>query len=295
MQTASAFGRVQGALSFFVEAYPRLAEWKSVLERLSGFEHSLDQAARTLPLTARLAAPSSDTISCVRLSLKKPDRSLLLHVANIDLCQGENVLLTGPSGIGKSTLLRVIAGVWPHAEGRLEIPEGARILVLPQRPYLPDGTLRDAIAYPQSLSQRDDGRIIDCLVELGLPSLAEMLSEQDHWQNRLSLGEQQRLMIIRAIMVEPDWLFLDEATASLDEAWERQAYELLGCRLRHTTIVSVGHRPSLRAFHRRNIAVAPVRDGQLSIPAGTTDMAILGPLRPHLPVRDLNPPAKQKA
>jgi len=257
MQTASAFGRVQGALSFFVDAYPRLAEWKSVMERLSGFERSIEDTARNLPPTTCVATPTAGNISSNRLRLNKPDCSTMLHVGEFELVQGETALLTGPSGIGKSTLLRVIAGIWPHAEGRIEIPEDDKVLVLPQRPYLPDGSLRDAIAYPLSLTHGADGCIAECLVALGLFSLTERLSEHAHWQNRLSLGEQQRLTIIRAILLEPDWLFLDEATASLDGDLERRAYDLLRRRLPHATIVSVGHRSTLRALHCRSIDIAP--------------------------------------
>lgn len=157
MQTAAAFGRVQGALSFFVDAYPRLAEWKSVLDRLSSFIGNIDDTAiRHVTCTA---APAVRAISSKELSLKKPDASMLLHIAKLELHRGESALVVGPSGLGKSTLLRAIAGIWPHAEGRIEIPEGDFVLVLPQRPYLPDGPLREAVAYPLMPTKNYDERM----------------------------------------------------------------------------------------------------------------------------------------
>lgn len=255
MQTVSAFGRVQGAFSFFVQAYQQLAEWKSVIERLSGFAESIQETDGAQSGLVANTTANHDHISSHQLLLKKPDGSTLFLVGQLDLAQGATTLLMGPSGVGKSTFLRAIAGIWPHAQGRIQIPDGARVLVLPQRPYLPDGTLRDAITYPHSATQADDQRIADLLSEVGLASLSDKLSEHAHWQHRLSLGEQQKLTIVRAILLAPDWLFLDEATASLDEASERQAYELLKRRLPDTTIVSVGHRSSLRGLHSRSVYI----------------------------------------
>ena len=255
MQTASAFARVEGALSFFVKAYPQLAQWKSIIERLDGFERSIANVASPVGTLEVVERDVECSINALDLDLRKPDGSALLKIENIEFAAGEATLLTGKSGTGKSTLLRVLAGIWPHAQGRLEMPAGARILVLPQRPYLPEGSLRDAITFPRVLPAGEDARITTLLTEIGLSGLADRLDEGTHWQQRLSLGEQQRLTIVRSILFEPDWLLLDEATASLDEPAERVVYGLLRKRLPRTTIVSVGHRSTLRALHCRSIDI----------------------------------------
>jgi putative ATP-binding cassette transporter len=255
MQTASAFGRVEGALSFFVKAYPQLAQWKSIIERLDGFVKSIADAADRRGTLEVVESSAGHTISATALHLTKPCGSPLLKLRTLDLRPGETTLLTGQSGTGKSTLLRVLAGIWPHAHGRVEIPTGIRLLVLPQRPYLPEGSLRDAITFPRATSGREDELIAGLLMEVGLSRLADRLDEQAHWQQRLSLGEQQRLTVVRAILFDPDWLLLDEATASLDEPAERMVYTLMRARLPRTTIVSVGHRSTLKALHSRSIDI----------------------------------------
>jgi len=255
MQTASAFGRVEGALSFFVTSYPQLAEWKSVIERLDGFERSIFDTTSPRAGLEIIEGSAECSIRAAQLDLKKPDGSPLLQIEDIELAAGEETLVTGQSGTGKSTLLRALAGVWPHARGRIEMPASARILILPQRPYLPEGSLRDAITFPHVLPDQEGARIVPLLAEVGLAALAGRLDERAHWQRRLSLGEQQRLTVIRAILLQPDWLLLDEATASLDEPAERMIYRLLREHLPRATIVSVGHRSTLRALHRRSIDI----------------------------------------
>jgi len=255
MQTASAFGRVEGALSFFVKAYPQLAQWKAILERLDGFERSIAGAARPREALQVIEGGRECSISAAGLDLKKPCGSPLLKIESIKLAAGKATLLTGRSGTGKSTLLRVLAGIWPHAEGRIEMPDRSRLLVLPQRPYLPEGSLRDAITFPHVLAVKENARIGALLTEVGLSMLADRLDEHSHWQQKLSLGEQQRLTVVRAVLFEPDWLLLDEATASLDEPTERMVYTLLRERLPLTTIVSIGHRSTLRTLHHQSIEI----------------------------------------
>jgi putative ATP-binding cassette transporter len=266
MQTASAFGRVEGALSFVVRAYPQLAEWKSVMERLDGFERGIANAASADEALEVVECDAQGSITALALDLKKPDGSSLLRIEELNLTAGKATLVTGRSGTGKSTLMRLLAGIWPHAQGRVEMPSQARVLVLPQRPYLPEGSLREAITFPRVLPVGEDARIALLLGEVGLSGLAGRLDEEAHWQQELSLGEQQSLMVVRCILFEPDWLLLDEATASLDEPAEHRVYGLLRERLPRTTIVSVGHRSTLQALHdhRIDIGQACARKGALS-------------------------------
>jgi len=223
------------------------------------------------------------SINASSLALEKPCGAPLLKIETLHLTVGKATLLTGRSGTGKSTLLRVLAGIWPHAQGRIEMPARSRLLVLPQRPYLPEGSLRDAITFPRVFSVNEDARISALLTEVGLSALSERLDEQAHWQQKLSLGEQQRLTVVRAILFEPDWLLLDEATASLDEPAERMVYTLLRERLPLATIVSVGHRSTLRTLHHRSIDIGQQRHVFEDTPC-TKERTLL-PRRKFMPCR----------
>ncbi|MEJ0075447.1 MAG: ABC transporter ATP-binding protein/permease [Alphaproteobacteria bacterium] len=274
-QTASAFNSVQSALSFFVDTYVRIAEWRAVIERLSGFDTSIATArecAQRNPSIAIHPAPVTD-VALDHIEVALPSGQPLV-AADVAFVPHQDVLLTGPSGSGKSTLFRAMAGIWPFGKGTVTVPQGAKTMTLPQRPYLPIGALEAAISYPSEPGTFDAARVRDLLVALGLPAMAERLEESAHWSRTLSLGEQQRLGIARAILHAPEFLFLDEATASLDEPAEARLYKLLKDRLPSATIISIGHRSTLAAFHKRGLTLVQdgeryrLRDAALSAAAG---------------------------
>ena len=263
MQTASAFSSVQQALSFFVSTYRTLAEWRAVIARLDGFEMAIS-SANTLATRADsidvVASTGSNQIDLEQLLVRLPNGKPLVAADGFSIRSHERTLVTGPSGAGKSTLFRAIAGVWPFGSGSIAIPAKATLMMLPQRPYFPVGSLKAAIVYPAEASAFDSDQVGDALISVGLPQLASQLEEEAHWNRMLSLGEQQRLGLVRALLHAPQYLFLDEATASLDEPSEAALYRLLGEKLPQTTIVSIGHRSTLDAFHQRNISL--VRSGE---------------------------------
>jgi len=263
MQTASAFSSVQKALSFFVTIYRALAEWRAVVARLDGFEMAIGSAAA---LTKRIdsihvvPSPGGDEIELEQLLVRLPNGRPLVSADGFSIRSNERTLVTGPSGAGKSTLFRAIAGVWPFGSGSIVIPAKARLMMLPQRPYFPVGSLKAAIAYPAEAGALGADRIGDALIAVGLPQFASQLEEDAHWNRILSLGEQQRLGLARALLHGPQYLFLDEATASLDEASEARLYRLLAEKLPTTTVVSIGHRSTLEAFHQRHLMLIPDGD-----------------------------------
>ena len=262
MQTASAFSSVQKALSFFVTIYRSLAEWRAVVARLDGFEMAIASAA-TLANRADsidvVPSPGSDKIDLEQLLVRLPNGRPLVSADGFSIRSKERTLVTGPSGAGKSTLFRAIAGVWPFGSGSIAIPAKAKLMMLPQRPYFPVGSLKAAIVYPAEASAFSSDQVRGVLIAVGQPQLASRLEEEAHWNRILSLGEQQRLGVARALLHAPQYLFLDEATASLDEASEAALYRLLEKKLPATTIVSIGHRSTLEAFHHRNVVLT--RDG----------------------------------
>ena len=254
IQTATAFDHVREALSVFIDVYREIAEWRAVIARLDGFDAAIAQA-QAAPALAVVAREGRDSLTIDDLLIRLPSGQPLVAADNIEIAPADSVLITGPSGAGKSTLLRVIAGIWPFGSGAILVPAGARVMVMPQRPYFPVGTLAAAVSYPGEPDAFDRGQVADVITAVGLPALVERLDEEAHWNKILSPGEQQRLGIARAIMQAPDFLFLDEATASLDAPTEAKLYELLKQRLPDATIVSVGHRNELVALHARHLAL----------------------------------------
>jgi len=249
MQIVSAFGQVQEALSFIISSYTEIAEYQSVVRRLSGFQERLNEIAadREVPQPIEIEHHGPG-VEVDMLDLNLPDGQLLRPNISLAASPGESLLITGASGLGKSTLMRAIAGLWPFGRGRIRVTDG-RCLFLPQRPYLPLGTLADALVYPHSAREPPRDSLVDALRAVGLPELVDHLDEEANWALRLSIGEQQRLAFARVLLARPEVVFLDEATSALDEAAEMTLYRVLRDASWRPTIVSVGHHGSLRRFH----------------------------------------------
>jgi len=260
MQIASAFRQVQESLSFIVTSYTEIAEYQAVVQRLSGFRARMDEIAEgragVQPIEIEYGGVG---VAVDALDLDLPDGRPLRQDIALAAGPGKPLLITGPSGVGKSTMLRAIAGLWPFGRGRIRVADG-RALFLPQRPYLPLGTLADALAYPHAATELPRERLVEALRAVGLPQLVDRLDEEGNWAHRLSIGEQQRVAFARVFLARPEIVFLDEATSALDEAAEMSLYRLLREAPWRPTIVSVGHNSSLQRFHDTvvNLAHQPV-------------------------------------
>jgi putative ATP-binding cassette transporter len=266
MQTSQAFGQVQDALSFIVTSYTDIAEWRAVVLRLLGFERALARVrAEAAVEGVHHGTGGADSLTLDRVNLTLPGGRPLMEDVSFDIRPGDTALISGPSGAGKSTLFRAIAGIWPFGRGDVRLPRDARVLFLPQKPYLPIGTLREVVSYPTPLTGVSDAALRQALEAVGLPELAGRLDETTHWALALSPGEQQRIAFARALVQKPAWLFLDEATSALDEETEARLYALLRDQLPATTVVSVGHRSTLRAFHARRLVVTPNGTGAATV------------------------------
>ena len=258
MQTSQAFGQVQDSLSFIITSYTDIAEWRAVVLRLLGFERALARVrAEAAVEGVRHRTGPADALRLDHVTLSLPGGRSLMEDVSFDIRPGDTTLISGPSGAGKSTLFRAIAGIWPFGRGDVRLPGAGRVLFLPQRPYLPIGTLREVVSYPTPSTGVSDAALVQALEAVGLPELTGRLDERAHWALALSPGEQQRIAFARALVQQPDWLFLDEATSAVDEETEASLYSLLRDRLPGTTVVSVGHRSTLRAFHARRLVVTP--------------------------------------
>jgi len=255
MQISSAFGQVQGALSFIVNSYTDLATWHAVVDRLRFFDQSMTRIAELRETNHKTIREDWRHLHAKDLDVRLPDGRVLLAGLAFDLDRGRRMLIMGPSGSGKSTLVRMLAGTWPFGEGRIGLPRGERALFLPQKPYLPLGSLRDVLLYPFGNPAASEDDLRAALSFAGLPELAKDLGESRLWAQVLSLGEQQRLAFARIFLQRPTWVFMDEATSALDEPAEGHLYLSLIHELPRTAIVSVGHRSSLIQFHESRLVL----------------------------------------
>ena len=269
MQTASAFGYVRESLSWFINIYTTFAEWKATVDRLIGFHQAIEAAQRAQRQNpgVELVSGPEGSLQLDGLELGLPTGESLIWNASLDITYGSRILIQGPSGSGKSTLFRAIAGIWPFGRGRILHPANFDRLFLPQRPYFPLGTLRQALCYPTRLEAFTDAEMTEALTAVGLPHLLTRLDQSADWSAQLSGGEQQRVAFARALLEKPAWLFLDEATSNLDDVSQAELYELLTDRLKHTTIVSIAHRNDLARFHGQ----------RLELRRGVRELATLSP------------------
>jgi putative ATP-binding cassette transporter len=269
MQIASAFGRVQDSLGWLVDNYSSLAAWRATTDRLTSFEDNIVLASQQVRAKEAInsGAPvasadiNSDALSARNLTISLPNGKVLLSGVTLDAAAGDTILFKGPSGSGKSTLFRAFGNIWPFASGQSHLPPDT--MFIPQRPYFPDGPLRDALAYPHPVSQYTDDALRQALVDALLPQLSGRLDDQDAWGQKLSGGEQQRLAIARVLLKKPKWIFADEATAALDESAEKTLYAKLRSHVQSVQggMVSIAHRPSVAAFHNRQWELLKQPDG----------------------------------
>src|SRR5947208_1587295 len=270
MQITAAFGHVQTSLNYFVDNYPRIAEWRSHVERLLEFEDALNSSGEathesgevtTIVLSDCAAEEREECLDFENLQLTTSEGNIVIEDANSRIAKGERVLLMGPSGSGKSTLFRAICGLWPWGAGKIVVPDKARLMFMPQRPYLPLGSLRAALAYPASARRFPTKVLKETLRRCQLDHLIDRLDERERWDRVLSGGEQQRLAFGRLLLHKPDWVFMDEATSALDEEIQQSMMALFDKELAGATLVSIAHRPGMEAFHNRTMKLVMSAEG----------------------------------
>jgi len=270
MQITAAFGQVQTSLNYFVDNFPRIAEWRSHVERLLEFEDALDSSGEatsetgevtTIVLSDCAAEEREEELHFENLQITTSEGNIIIEDTNTRISKGERVLIVGPSGSGKSTLFRAVCGLWPWGAGKIVVPDKARLMFMPQRPYLPLGSLRAALAYPASPRRFPTKILKGTLRRCQLDHLVDRLDERERWDKVLSGGEQQRLAFGRLLLHKPDWIFMDEATSALDEDIQQSMMALFDNELAGATVVSIAHRPGMEAFHSRTMKLVMSAEG----------------------------------
>ena len=265
MMVVGAFNQVQSALRYFVDNFPKIADWRSAVLRVATFRQAaldLDEVAAE-SRRIDIAPHPQGWLSFESVSIALSDGSILIEDATAEIKPGERVLIMGESGAGKSTLFRAISGLWPWGSGKVRVPKPEEMMFLPQRPYLPLGTLRAAISYPASPDTFDDADVRAALERCGLGEFLDMLDRHERWDRSLSLGQQQRVAFARVILHKPQWVFMDEATSALDEDNQASMLALFENELKGASVLSIGHRPGLEEFHTRTLHIRKTREGAI--------------------------------
>jgi vitamin B12/bleomycin/antimicrobial peptide transport system ATP-binding/permease protein len=270
MQITAAFGQVQTSLNYFVDNFPRIAEWRSHVERLLEFEDALNSSGEAtseagevtaIVLSDCAAEGREEELHFENLQITTSEGNIIIEDTNTRIAKGERVLIVGPSGSGKSTLFRAICGLWPWGAGKIVVPDKARLMFMPQRPYLPLGSLRAALAYPASPRRFQTKVLKETLRRCQLEHLIDRLDDRERWDKVLSGGEQQRLAFGRLLLHKPDWVFMDEATSALDEDIQQSMMAMFDKELAGATVVSIAHRPGMEAFHSRTMKLVMSAEG----------------------------------
>lgn len=263
MQSIRAFGQIQEALSFFITSYTTIAEWRAVNQRLITFLNHLEEIGEQVKKQTRLQMSTQDENKIVaqQLSIATPLGEQLLKNINQEFKHGDYYLIKGASGLGKSSFIRTLAGIWPYAAGEVRVPKNKKIMFLPQKPYMPIGTLAEAILFPDQQQVHLKDRLPEVMQACHLERFISRLGETAPWSEQLSPGEQQRIAFARILLHQPDWVFLDESTSMLDAAHEEALYEVLKNKLPQCSIVSVGHGPTLESYHNHIIDMGKYRIG----------------------------------